>query len=155
MFNYVPEYVLEVYDVIMVIMSQRSKSDRLISVNETKMKCIEHDLLDDLATKILFTMLDNYHKKGTIYINKELKFCGRHDIPRKYVINLYNDRNKKDCVLIRSLNDVEEQSVRARARMAQDNKIIDIRKDWVRDPVSNSNADSDSDSDSSAPDLIV
>ena len=79
-------------------------SERLVVVNETKMKCIEHDLTDDLATKVLFKMLDRYHQDGTVYINKELALQGRYDRRRKYVINLYNDRHRKDKVLIRAVD---------------------------------------------------
>lgn len=83
----------------------KTASERLITVNKTKIKCIEHDLTDDIATKILFTMLDNYHRDGTVYLNKELKLNKRYDRPRKYVINLWNDRNKIDTVMIRSLDE--------------------------------------------------
>ena len=81
----------------------RTKSDRLNIINEIKMKCIELDLTQDLATKILFTMLDQYHEKGTTY-SKELKLVQRHETPRKYVVNLHNDPKIKDTVLIRALD---------------------------------------------------
>lgn len=81
----------------------RTASQRLIIVNETKLKCIELNLNHDIATKVLFAMLDNYHRDGTTYIDKELKLNGRYDIPRKYVINLWNDQSNKDTVLIRAL----------------------------------------------------
>jgi hypothetical protein len=142
----------------------RSASERLVAVNETKLKCIEHDLTEDLATKILFTMLDNYHKKGTTYIKKDLKLAGRHQTPRKYVVNLYNDRNKKDVVLIRALNDEEEtQSADARMRRAVEGRARNITSTWKRDPVSGLElagseseyeTDTDTDSDSDAPDLV-
>lgn len=80
-----------------------TRKKRLLTVNETKMKCIEHDLTDDIATKILFTMLDNYVNDGTSYVNKELVLQGHYDRPRKYLINLYNDVSKRDTVLIRSI----------------------------------------------------
>lgn len=82
----------------------RTASQRLVTVNETKMKCIEHDLTDDLATKILFRMLDNYHENGSVYENVELRLKGRYDRERKYVVNLYNDATKKDTVLIRAID---------------------------------------------------
>lgn len=83
----------------------KTPSERLKVVNETKMKCIEHDLTDDLATKILFKMLDRYHQDGTVYQNKELTLSGRYDMRRKYVVNLHNDRNKRDIVLIRAVDE--------------------------------------------------
>lgn len=135
---------------------RKSKSERLVIVNETKMKCMEHDLTDDLATKILFTMLDNYHEKGTTYIGKELKLSARHAIPRKYVVNLYNERKKTDVVLIRALSEEEEsESARMRARKAAESQIPDVTHTWVRDDVGlGSGSDSDSDSDE-APELTA
>ena len=84
----------------------RTPQSRLHIVNQTKMKCIELELTNDIATKILFSMLDNYHKDGTTY-NKELKLQQRHQIPRKYVVNLYNDKNIRDEVFIRALEPSE------------------------------------------------
>jgi hypothetical protein len=97
---------------------EKTSGERLITVNEIKMKCIEHDLTNDTATKVLFIMLNNYHRDGTTYINKELKLSGRYDIPRKYVINLWNDQTKTDTVLIRALDDEEvtKQSLVQRTR---------------------------------------
>lgn len=140
---------------------RKSKSERLIIVNETKMKCMEHDLTNDLATKILFTMLDNYHEKGTTYIGKELKLSGRHAVPRKYVVNLYNEKKKTDIVLIRALSEEEEgESARLRARKAVESQIPDVRHTWTRDPKTGkeeeSSSESESESESSsdeAPDL--
>lgn len=114
----------------------KTASERLIPVNETKIKCIEHNLTDDLATKILFTMLDNYYRDGTIYTNTELKLAGRYDVPRKYVVNLWNDRSKKDTVLIRSLD--EDEAIKhfrsqADARAARDRSIRSVVDTWKRD----------------------
>lgn len=121
---------------------QKTKSERLKIVNETKLKCIEHDLTDDLATKILFTMLDNYYEKGTTYIGKELRLGRNQHILRKYVVNLYNEKKKTDVVLIRALTDEEvTESIRTRTRIATENQIPDVTHTWVRDP----NSDSDSD----------
>lgn len=84
----------------------RTQKQRLVVANETKFACLEHTLERDVATKILFTMLDNYVEHGTTYIGKELKFslpCAGG--PRKYVINLYNDIGKKDVVVIKRIED--------------------------------------------------
>jgi hypothetical protein len=88
-----------------MINMSKTASERLRVVNETKMKCIEHNLTDDLATKILFKMLDKYHQDGTVYTNKELALQGRYDLRRKYVINLWNDHKKRDTVLIRAIDE--------------------------------------------------
>lgn len=121
----------------------RTASNRLVSVNETKMKCITMQLTDDMATKVLFRMLDNYQKDGTQYLNKELRITRSQ---QKYVVNLYNDLLKKDTVLIRSLNEdeVEDQTLAKRRRTAERN-IRSVTDTWKRD--------SDSDSDDEAPDL--
>lgn len=124
---------------------------RLQTVNETKMKCIDLDLLDDIATRILFQMLDNYHKNGTTYINKELRLNIRHHTPRKYVVNLYNDTLKKDCVLIRALDDTEIMNgLTAQSNITK--QRANITNTWRRD--SDSNSSSDSSSDSEAPELV-
>jgi hypothetical protein len=100
-------------------------------------------LTDDMATKVLFRMLDNYQKDGTQYLNKELRITRSQ---QKYVVNLYNDLLKKDTVLIRSLNEdeVEDQTLAKRRRTAERN-IRSVTDTWKRD--------SDSDSDDEAPDL--
>ena len=84
-------------------MYPKTASQRLLTVNEIKMQCIDNNLMDDLATKILFRMLDKYHEKGETYVNKELRLVGRYDRERKYVINLFNDTHQRDVVLIRAI----------------------------------------------------
>lgn len=78
----------------------RKKSDRLLIANEVKMQCIDHDLMGELGTKVLFRMLDNYVDHGTTYINKELGILQLSQRPRKYVVKLYNDPSKVDTVVI-------------------------------------------------------
>jgi hypothetical protein len=96
----------------------RSPSSRLQTVNETKMRCIEHELTGDIATTILFQMLDNYQRDGTAYIGKELNLNLRHQTPRKYVINLYNDLSRKDTVIIKALTESElEAAMEAQSRI--------------------------------------
>ena len=130
----------------------RSRTERLASVNETKLKIIELDLMNDLATQILFKMLDNYHAKGTTYLNKELTLVGRHAVPRKYVVNLYNDSKKKDIVLIRTLDEKEEEkSNAARSQIAIERNARDVQHTWKRDEDSGSDSDSD---DEEPPELI-
>jgi hypothetical protein len=60
-------------------------------------------------------MLDNYVERGTTYIGKELRFALWCDRPRKYVINLHNDINKKDTVLIR----IDDSGSGPRSRAAE------------------------------------
>ncbi len=104
---------------------EKSKSQRLVIATETKLKCIEHELEHEIATKILFTMLDNYVDKGVTYINKELKLALYCDRPRKYVINLYNDVSKKDTVLIR----VDDAPHTTRATRTIHNEQVEIDDD--------------------------
>lgn len=124
----------------------RSASERLQTVNETKMRCIDHGLTGDVATTILFRMLDNYHRDGTIYINKELNLNLRHQTPRKYVVNLYNDRSRKDTVIIKALADNEID-----AAMDAQSRILAERN--ARHDPAHTDDRSESD-DSEAPDLI-
>jgi hypothetical protein len=83
-------------------MPQRLATARLATINDIKLKCIQHNLQDDPATKILFKLLDDYHQNGTIY-HLELKLKRRYDRPRKFLVDLYNDINKKDTVMIRTV----------------------------------------------------
>jgi len=87
----------------------KSKSERLVVVNETKVKCIEHGLTDDIATTVLFGILDTYHMNGTV-CHTELNMKGLYDRPRKYVIKLFNDVSKRDIVLIRTIDNARPGS---------------------------------------------
>ena len=80
----------------------RTRAQRLLTANETKLQCIEHNLSNDLGTKILFKMLDKYVEEGTTYVNKQINLVNRYDIKRFYFVNLLNDEKVKDTVLIRS-----------------------------------------------------
>jgi hypothetical protein len=99
--------------------------------------------MDDVATKILFTMLDNYCDKAITYIDKELRLISRYDADRKYVINLYNDKRKKDMVLIRALDESE---------ISLQSKINQVTDQWVKDESDSDASYSDTD-ESEAPDL--
>ena len=90
-------------------MPKKTKSQRLQILNEAKLSCLEHDLQDQIASKVLFRMLDNYYENGTTYINKELTLHLRYDMPRKYVVNLYNDMDKKDTVIIKISETTQNQ----------------------------------------------
>lgn len=69
---------------------------------ETHDKCEELKIENMPATKILYAMLNNYVNDGTTYVRKELRFFAPRDtMPRKFVVNLYNDKSKEDHVLIR------------------------------------------------------
>ena len=80
----------------------KSRSERLQISTETKLQCIQHELGDDIGTKVLFRMLDKYVEDGTTYIDKEIKLAKRYDMPRYYFVNLYNDPARRDVVLIRT-----------------------------------------------------
>lgn len=79
----------------------RTRSQRLATANEVKLQCIEHNLSDDLGTRVLYRMLDNYVERGETYIGKEIRLVKRYDRPRFYLVNLHNDPNMRDAVLIR------------------------------------------------------
>lgn len=79
-------------------------------VSETLYQIEKMGLKYELATRVLTTMLDNYLKNGTTYVNKELFFTSS---PRKYVVNLRNMRSIQDTIIIKTINpddEVEEES---------------------------------------------
>ena len=78
----------------------RTASERLATVNEVKMKCIQEDLSSFLGTQVLYRVLDDYHEHGTAYINKEIALP---ELGRAYVVKLYNDSKRRDQVLITAL----------------------------------------------------
>lgn len=80
----------------------KSASERLKIVNETKLKLIENHLMDDPSTKVLWIFLNNYHANGT-ECHCELPLKLRYDIPRKYVVDLWNDAKKMDTVVIKAV----------------------------------------------------
>ncbi len=80
----------------------RSRSDRLATANDVKIQCIQHQLSDDIGTRVLYRMLDKYVEEGETYIGKEIKLAKRYDQPRYYLVNLHNDPKVKDTVLIRT-----------------------------------------------------
>jgi len=92
-------------------------------------------------------MLDNYHRDGTIYLDKELNLNLRHQTPRKYIVNLYNDRSRKDTVIIRALTESETD-----AAMAAQSRILAERN--ARYAPAETGASSESESESDAPDLV-
>jgi hypothetical protein len=79
----------------------RTREQRLATVNEVKLQCINHQLSDDLGTRVLYTMLDRYVNAGETYEDKRIRLVKRYDRPRYYLVNLHNDPNKRDTVLIR------------------------------------------------------
>lgn len=85
-------------------MPEKSCSQRLLTINETKMKIVEHNLEDDVATKVLWGILDTYHKTGKP-VHTELVMQGHYSRRRKYVVDLYNDTQEIDRVLIRTIEE--------------------------------------------------
>jgi hypothetical protein len=80
----------------------RTRAERLATANEVKLLCIEHQLSDDVGTRVLYLMLDKYVDKGETYLNKEIRLTKRYDRPRYYLVNLYNDKAHTDTVIIKS-----------------------------------------------------
>lgn len=82
-------------------MAPKTKSERLHTINEIKMNCIENNLgYQEIALKVLYAMMDNYYKNGITYINKSLRL---QNSERNIIVNLYNDTNKTDCVVMRNI----------------------------------------------------
>lgn len=107
-FNYEQEWDIAIKRFNEYIHHPRTKSQRLHTVNETKLKLIEHELENDPASKILWKLMDDYVNNGHPYVGVELKMKGRTLCDRKYVINLYNDLQCKDAVVIRKIKDDED-----------------------------------------------
>ena len=135
----------------------KPRSDRLVIVNETKMKCIEHDILNDPATKVLFKILDNYHEKG-LPCHIELPMKLRYDRPRKYVVDLHNQAGKLDTVLIRAMTEEEEEESQRTMRRAQPPAgpvMPKIKRNMASErPDSGSGSGSGSESDDEPPELV-
>jgi len=87
----------------------RTYEERAVIVQEVRTACREKNLEKELATAVLFQMLNNYLTHGTTYIAKDIRIIGnstpelRGSAPAKYVVNLYNDSEKRDTVVIRSI----------------------------------------------------
>jgi hypothetical protein len=87
----------------------KSRAERLAVANEVKLQCLNHDLSDDIGTRVLFRMLDKYVDEGETYENKEIKLAKRYDRPRFYLVNLLNNKAVKDTVIIRTReNDIQK-----------------------------------------------
>lgn len=134
----------------------RTETERLQVVNETKLKLLEHDIADDPASKVLWMMMDRYVKTGNPVIDVSLFMKRRYDIERKFLVNLYNDRKKKDVVLIRAMTPDEiSKSSRTSARRpeipvattgaAGSSMPIGVGGDWDNRAYAGVNPDIDSD----------
>lgn len=100
----------------------KTQMERMKIIQEIENKLYDNRLENELATKILNTMLNDYLINGTRYINKELSLDLRSDMPRKYIVNLYNDRRLMDQVYIKAKTKEEMEH-------AQDVKIKKLMKD--------------------------
>ncbi len=87
--------------------SPKTQMERMGVVQEISCKINEHRLENEIASKILDKVLENYVLQGTKYINKEIKLSLRGDIERKFVINLFNDKYITDTVLIKAIQPKE------------------------------------------------
>lgn len=65
-------------------------------------------LTQNVAVKVLKSMLHNYLMDGTTYVGKELLLRIRGDRDRKIIVNLHNDKTKHDKVIIRALSETDE-----------------------------------------------
>jgi hypothetical protein len=79
-----------------------TRTRRLWTVNEIKIQIIDHNLHDDVASKVLWKILDSYVEDGKP-VDVELLLKGRYDISRKFVVKLHGSAKHKDVVLIRSI----------------------------------------------------
>lgn len=77
---------------------------RMAIVQEIENKLIAERIETELGSRVLLRILDDYVTNGTRYIGKEVKLLLKAGEPRKFIINLYNDRRLRDQVLIRLIN---------------------------------------------------
>lgn len=86
----------------MSTVEEKTKQERQQTVSEVKFNIINKDLENEIASKVLFRMLDIYVETGQPVIEKELSLHLPGDAPRKFVVNLYNQKNRMDTVVIKS-----------------------------------------------------
>jgi len=84
----------------------RTAQERLNSYIEIEGQLHNNNLQSDPASKILSAISLRYVKTG-IPVYTTLFLQNRYDKPRKFVIELQNDKRKKDVVFIRIMTDNE------------------------------------------------
>lgn len=84
------------------IMSELTQLERTRVVNEIKMNIIANDLENEIASKVLYYILNDYIITGKQY-NKELTLNLTDGKKRKIVVKLYNNKLMKDTVLIKQV----------------------------------------------------
>lgn len=80
----------------------RTKQERERTADEVKFNVYSNQIEDCIASRCLFKILEDYVDKGTAYVDKHLTLDVKTVDQKYYLINLYNDKNKKDTVLIRT-----------------------------------------------------
>jgi hypothetical protein len=76
-----------------------TEKQRARVVNEVKMNIINHELENEIASKVLFQILNNYQRDGQP-CHKELSLSMHNGAARKIVIHLYNNKSIQDIVSI-------------------------------------------------------
>ena len=84
------------------IVKEKTQLERMVIVQEVENKLIEHRIEHEIASKVLKRIMDDYVINGTKYIGKELRLNLVQDIPRKFVINLFNQADLRDQVVIKA-----------------------------------------------------
>lgn len=85
--------------------NEKTFSQRLETVSELENKIESLHIKGVPAMKVLQLIMDNYAKHGTPCDTKLNLRMGDRD--RYIIVKLYNDRNKKDMVLIRAKEEVD------------------------------------------------
>lgn len=83
------------------------------------------ELEHNVAVKVLKTMLHNYLMNATTYVAKELILNVRGDRPRKIIVNLHNDHNKRDEVIIRAIETEPEVDDKAAPELVSESESND------------------------------
>lgn len=90
-------------------MSKKEKtfSQRLETIVEIENKINDLKIKQVPAIRVLQLIMDNYAKYGTVCDTRLNLNMGDRD--RYIIVKLYNDRNKKDTVLIRAKEEIDAE----------------------------------------------
>ncbi len=87
--------------------NSKTQLERMQSVQEVEQKVYALKLDKELAGQILLRTLELYVVNGQTFINKRIKLQVRGDIPREFIVNLFNDKTKRDWVRISAIQNTQ------------------------------------------------
>jgi len=75
---------------------------RMEIMQEVENKLVDNQIEHETGSLVVRRILNIYVATGKTFINKEVKLLCRADIPRKFVINLFNDVQMRDQIVIKA-----------------------------------------------------